>query len=83
MVTGFWCRPDSLADATRSTAPKIYAYDLVAREMVSIHASAQVAVGSPAGFFGDLLAVDWNGDNVDDAIYVGTVEGTQMAPSAG
>jgi type IV pilus assembly protein PilY1 len=77
----FGSGPDSIADVTRSSQPKLYAYDLVAREMIPVSDTVQVSKESPTGFYGDFLSVDWNGDNVDDVVYVGTIEGTQSNSS--
>lgn len=81
-VLVFGSGPDTLSTAvSNGQDARIYAYDLVARELVTIHADAQTPAANPSGFFGDFRAVDWQEDMVDDVIYVGTVEGTEVAPS--
>lgn len=83
----FGSGPDSIERATSSRGSKFYAYDLVNRQMVDIADSVQPAEANPPdpadtinGYFGDLLAVDWNRNYIDDVVYVGTVEGTEFAP---
>ncbi|MDT8399014.1 MAG: PilC/PilY family type IV pilus protein [Pseudomonadales bacterium] len=76
----FGSGPDSLDTATSVSDPRIFAYDLVARSLVTIDSAAQVSGTNPSGFFGDFQTVDWNNDFVDDTVYAGTVEGSALAP---
>jgi len=78
----FGSGPDTLTTAvSNGQDAKLYAYDLVARSLVSIHANAQTPAADPSGFFGDLRVADWNNDYIDDVIYVGTVEGSEITPT--
>lgn len=78
----FGSGPDTLNTATSQVRDaKLYAYDLVLGEMITVNSSAQAPVSDPSGFFGDILSVDWNNDYKDDAIYIGTIEGSEVAPS--
>ncbi len=74
--------PDTLSTAvSNGQRAKLYAYDLVNRAAISINSTAQTPSGNPNGFFGDFTAVDWENDYLDDVLYVGTVEGTETAPT--
>jgi type IV pilus assembly protein PilY1 len=78
----FGSGPDDL-DSVVSTSQnaKLFAYDLVAKAMVTIDSAVQTPATDPHGFFGDLRAVDWNNDMADDAVFGGTIEGTEAAPT--
>lgn len=73
--------PTNLGTATSNQDPVLFAYDLVNQAEITIASGAQVSASNPNGFFGDFLSVDYNEDFVDDVIYVGTVEGTEAAPT--
>lgn len=76
----FGSGPDTHATAvSNGQDAKVYAYNLVSRQMVSIHPQSQTPDTDPSGYFGDFKAVDWEGDFVDDVIYAGTVEGSESA----
>ncbi|MEY4642228.1 MAG: hypothetical protein RLZZ227_2222 [Pseudomonadota bacterium] len=78
----FGSGPDTLTSATSTGQDaKLFAYDLVARERVNINPASQTPLADPAGFFGDLRAADWDSDYIDDVIYVGTAEGSELAPT--
>lgn len=78
----FGSGPDDLDTAVSTDQDaKLFAYDLVTRAMVSISSQVQPPVSDPYGFFGDFRAVDWDNDLADDAIFVGTVEGSEAAPT--
>lgn len=78
----FGSGPDTLVAAVSNDQDaKLFAYDLVGRELINLHANAQTPASEPSGFFGDFAAADWNNDYVDDVVYAGTVEGSESAPS--
>ncbi len=76
----FGSGPTELDSVTSTQDAKVFAYDLVDRQMITIATGAQVPSSDPSGFFGDFLVVDANNDFVDDVVYAGTVEGTEAAP---
>lgn len=76
----FGSGPTNLTDATSSQDAKLYAYDLNTLSFVS--GFSPLDLGSqPDSFVGDMSAVDWNLDGVDDGVYFGTVGGTPSAPT--
>lgn len=77
----FGSGPTELDTVTSVQDPKLFAYDLVNRSEITIASGAQVPASDPAGFFGDFLVIDSDVDFIDDTIYVGTVEGTEAAPT--
>ncbi|MES2626787.1 MAG: PilC/PilY family type IV pilus protein, partial [Pseudomonadota bacterium] len=78
----FGSGPDDLHSAVSlGQDAKLFAYDLVARSVVTVNGSVQAPASDPFGFYGDLKAVDWNDDLADEAIFVGTVEGSEAAPA--
>ncbi|MES2626419.1 MAG: PilC/PilY family type IV pilus protein [Pseudomonadota bacterium] len=72
---------DSAAATSVEQRPTLLAWDLQTKKYVEISSSVQSASAEPSGFYGSFAAVDHNTDYVDDALYVGTVEGTETAPT--
>lgn len=79
--------PEKLDTATSDVQiPWLFAWDLVQNKRVELNDAAQIS-GNPLdaaqdkGFFGNIAAVDWDNDFVDDALYVGTIEGTAASPT--
>ncbi len=73
--------PEDAATATSTShRPTLVAWNLQTRDYVQIPAGLQASITDPAGFYGNLAVVDYDNDYVDDAVYVGTVEGTEQVP---
>lgn len=76
----FGSGPNTLASASSSQSSAWYAYDLVARDWVSVNSGLQSAMSDSDRFYGDPAAIDWNNDFIDDMVYVGANGGTVEAP---
>jgi len=75
----FGSGPNVLASATNTsgTAPSLFNFDLQDNSL-----SKTTVTGAEAtAFVGDLTSVDWNSDDIDDAVYFGSVSGTVAQPS--
>ncbi|WP_164880903.1 pilus assembly protein [Aestuariirhabdus litorea] len=69
--------PTDLASAASNQTGKLFLFDLATGQFAS--GLTAVGVASAAGdsalgssYLGDLTAVDWNDDNIDDVVYFGT-----------
>ncbi len=78
LVFGSGPKNNKLATAEATQNGKIYLYDLVSRSFVS-SSGINVVDTANQSFVGNPLAVDWDVDFIDDAVYFGTVEGTVSA----
>ncbi|PTU33248.1 pilus assembly protein [Stenotrophobium rhamnosiphilum] len=74
--------------ATTKRSAKLYVYDLSRKEFVTsgkdtylYDLGTQQQTGAPNSFVGDPVTVDWNLDFSADALYFGTVGGTESKPS--
>lgn len=76
----FGSGPTNLSDATSSQDAKLYVYDLNTLSFVTGFSPLDLST-QPDSFVGDLSAVDWTLDGVDDGVYFGTVGGTPSAPT--
>lgn len=74
----FGSGPTSLTTLESNQSAKVYAYDLVGRNLVAVAGQPTNA----ASFFGDFAVADWNSDYMDDTVYVGTVEAGSTACTA-
>lgn len=76
----FGSGPDTLSSATSNQTSSWYAFDLVARDWVSVNSALQSAMSDTDRFFGDPAVIDWDNDFIDDMVYVGANGGTVEAP---
>ena len=70
-----------LTDITSSQTNELFAYDLVNRTSISVHAGIQSAIAESNSFTGDIRSYDWDNDLVDDNLYFGTIGGTPASPT--
>lgn len=75
----FGSGPNDLNTATNTSGvpASLFVYDLKSRNGLVRYPLNQ---SSTTAFVGDLTSVDWNLDDIDDAIYFGTVAGTNQNP---
>lgn len=78
LVFGSGPKNSKLSTAESTQKGKVYLYDLVNRTFVS-SSGINVVDATSSSFVGNPLAVDWDVDFVDDAVYFGTVAGTVAA----
>ena len=69
-----------LTDVTSTQTNELFAYDLVSRTRISVHAGIQSAIAESNSFTGDIRSHDWDNDLVDDNLYFGTIGGTPASP---
>jgi len=76
----FGSGPNVLASATNESglAASMFIYDLEDRDGLT---QVSLPSASTTSFIGDLTSIDWNLDDIDDAIYFGTVAGTVENPT--
>lgn len=72
----FGSGPTEMFGATSDQQARLFTYDLKERDWNSI---STISLENNA-FVGDVQAVDWNGDYVDDVLYFGLNSGTASAP---
>lgn len=72
----FGSGPTDMFGATSAQEARLFSYDLSDREWNTI---STITLESNA-FVGDVQAVDWNGDYIDDVLYFGLNSGTASAP---
>ena len=69
------------ATSTDNSGAELFVYSLEGRSAVQSGSTINVQ-GSPTNtFVGGISAADWNGDDVDDAVYFGTIGGTVDTPT--
>ncbi|MEM7359809.1 MAG: PilC/PilY family type IV pilus protein [Pseudomonadota bacterium] len=76
----FGSGPNELDTATNTTgnAASLFVYDLKDRDGLT---KVSLTGAASTSFVGDMTTVDWNQDDIDDAIYFGTVAGTVEFPT--
>jgi len=63
-----------------SLTPQLFVYELTA-DGATLDANGSIDTNPDDTFIGGITAADWDGDDIDDAIYFGTVGGTNAEPS--
>lgn len=76
-ILAFGSGPTDLATTTSTQNARLYAYDLVARALVS--GFAPLVLSEANSFVGSLTSVDWDLDYLDDAVYFGIAGGSAAA----
>jgi len=79
----FGSGPKNLQTATISDGdtPELFVYELEGRSATQVGGANNVAGNPINSFIGGINTADWNGDDEDDAIYFGTVGGTNALPT--
>lgn len=79
----FGSGPTNVQSATSNQTSRVFAYNLnyANRGLVTLDNAVISGMAEPNSFLGSFTAVDWNRNFVDDAIYVGSVGGTPVAPT--
>jgi type IV pilus assembly protein PilY1 len=80
----FGSGPTELNSATSTQKASVFVYNLTTKSFVTDSSPLAVTDGSDSennSFTGSLTPVDWDGDYDDDAIYFGTIGGTEAAPT--
>lgn len=78
LVFGSGPKNNKLNTAEATQQGKVYMYDLVNRSFVS-SSGTNIVDSTNTSFVGNPLAVDWDVDYTDDAVYFGVVQGTVSA----
>lgn len=83
---------NALSGAESDQTPRLFAIDLeqlvdnsydasaAASPFTTIAGGAPLDLGGSNGYVGGIGVADWNNSNSDDALYVGTIEGTASSP---
>ena len=69
------------ATSTDNSNAELFVYALTGRSAVQSGGTNTVTESSPNSFVGGITTADWNGDDIDDAIYFGTIGGTNANPT--
>jgi len=76
----FGSGPDDLETATNTigNGALLFVYDFDDPNNLE---SVEISGDANSAFIGDITSVDWNQDDIDDAIYFGSVAGTEETPT--